>query len=258
MTTPRRTRATRAARLARHLGSAYASAVLRAPALAPTGRRQLAADLAREMLDVLQVRLEVRGEPPAGAPTLVVANHVSWLDMYVLNAVAGARFVAKSEVRGWPGFGTIAARFGTFFIVRGSYRDAARVRTAVAWALASGERVAVFPEGTTTDGTTVGRFYPALFQSAIDAGVPVQPVALRYCDVRGQRSEAPVFVGDTTILDSLTRVLREPLLTAEVVLGPALHAAGHTRRDLAELARRWIRGTFGLPWQPNVERRRAA
>jgi 1-acyl-sn-glycerol-3-phosphate acyltransferase len=258
VTTPRRTRARRAARLARHLGSAYASAVLRTPRLEPAGRRRLVADLAREMLDVLEVRLIVRGAPPAGAPALVVANHVSWLDMYVLNAVAGARFVAKSEVQGWPGFGTIADRFGTFFIVRGSYRDAARVRTAAARALAGGERVAVFPEGTTTDGTTVGHFYPALFQSAIDAGAPVQPVAIRYLDACGRRSHAPVFVGDTTILESLTQVLRQPWLAAEVTFGPALPPAGRTRRELAELARWWVRGTLGLPREPQAERRRAA
>ena len=258
MTTPRRTRARRAARLARHLGSAYANAVLRAQHLEPAGRRWLVTELARDMLDLFEVRLVVRGEPPAGAPALVVANHVSWIDMYVLNAIAGASFVAKSEVRTWPLFGTIAARFGTFFITRGSYRDAARVRTAAARALAGGERVAVFPEGTTTDGTKVGCFYPALFQSAIDVGAPVQPMAIRYLDAWGRRSDAPVFVGETTILTSVGLVLREPVLVAEVSLGPQLSPVGRTRRELAELTQRWIRGALGLPGERAAERRRAA
>ena len=254
MSAPRRT----SARLARHLLAIYASAVLRAPRLGPGERRELAARFAREMLDVLEVPLHVRGTPPAGGPALVVANHVSWLDMYVLNAVAGARFVAKSEMRGWPFFGTIAARFDTFFIVRGSYRDAARTRTAVAHTFREGERVAVFPEGTTTDGATVGRFYPALFQAAIDSGACVQPAALRYRDAHGRRSPAPIFVGDTTLLASVARVVREPALSAEVAFGPPLDPVGRTRRELAEEARRWIVATLGIGDEAPAARRVAA
>ncbi len=237
----RRARLRRAARLARHLARVYASARLRCPRLGSRARLELAAAFAREMLDALEVRPQVRGRPfPTTDPVLIVANHVSWLDMYALNAVAGARFVAKSEVRGWPFFGTIAQRFDTLFIVRGSYRDAARMRTEVARALREGARVVVFPEGTTTDGTTVGRFHPALFQSAIDARAPVQPVAIRYRDGRGAPSPAPVFVGDTTVLTSVARVIREPSLSVEVTFGPPLSPLGLTRKVLAERSRRWI------------------
>ncbi len=188
---------------------------------------------------------------------LIVANHVSWLDMYALSAVAGARFVAKSEVRGWPFFGTIALRFDTLFIVRGSYRDAARMRTEVARALGEGARVVVFPEGTTTDGTTLGRFHPALFQSAIDARAPVQPVAIRYRDGRGDPSPAPVFVGDTTVLASVARVIREPALSVELTFGPALSPLGVTRKVLAERSRRWIGEQLGVG-EGAVTRRRFA
>ena len=255
---PRSTHALRMARLVRHLAGVYASAVWHAPRLEPAERRELTVRFAREMLDVLQVRLHVRGTPCGRTPALIVANHVSWLDTYVLNAVAGARFVAKSEVRGWPFFGTIAARFDTFFIVRGSYRDAARMRTAVARALGLGERVAVFPEGTTTDGTTVGRFFPALFQAAIDARAPVQPAALRYRDAYGRPSAAPAFVGDTTVLASVRQVLREPVLSAEAIFGPSLDPAGRTRRELAEYARGWIVAALGMRERALAERRSAA
>jgi 1-acyl-sn-glycerol-3-phosphate acyltransferase len=247
---PPNTRAQRMARLVRHLAGVYGSAVWRAPRLEPAGRRELAARFAREMLAVLQVRLHVRGTPRERTPTLIVANHVSWLDMYALNAVGGARFVAKSEVREWPFFGTIARRFDTLFIVRGSYRDAARVRTEVAHALREGARVVVFPEGTTNDGTALGRFYPALFQSAIDARVPVQPVAIRYHDRHGERSAAPVFVGDTSVLASVTRVVREPSLSVEVTFGPPLSPLGSTRKALAERARRWIGDWLGRSHGP--------
>jgi len=257
-TARRSTRLRRAARLAHHLSRVYASARVRCPRLGPRARGELAAAFAREMLDALGVRAQVRGRPyPTTDPVLVVANHVSWLDMYALNAVAGARFVAKSEVRGWPFFGTIAERFDTLFIVRGSYRDAARMRTEVARVLRAGARVVVFPEGTTSDGTTVGHFHPALFQSAIDARAPVQPVAIRYRDARGGPSPAPVFVGDTTVLESVGRVIREPSLTVEVTFGPPLSPLGLTRKALAQRTRRWIAGQLGIR-EGTVTRRRFA
>ena len=131
------------------------------------------------------------------------------------------------------------------------------MRIAVARALGLGERVAVFPEGTTTDGTTVGRFFPALFQAAIDARAPVQPVALRYRDTHGRPSAAPVFVGDTTVLASVRRVLREPTLAAEAILGPSLDPAGRTRRELAEHTRDWIAATLGTGERASAERRAA-
>ena len=103
-------------------------------------------------------------------------------------------------------------------------------RFAATLAASEGEvEEAVFPEGTTTDGTTVGRFFPALFQAAIDARAPVQPVALRYRDAHGRPSAAPAFVGDTTVLASVRQVLREPVLSAEAILGPSLDPAGRTR-----------------------------
>ena len=258
-TAPRSTRLRRAARLARHLVHVYASARLRASGLRPRGRCELAAAFACDMLNALEVRPQVHGRPyPSTDPVLIVANHVSWLDMYALNAVAGARFVAKSEVRAWPFFGTIAARFDSLFIVRGSYRDAARMRTEVAHALREGARVVVFPEGTTNDGTTVGRFHPALFQSAIDARVPVQPAAIRYHDGRGAQSPAPVFVGDTTLLASVARVIREPSLSVEVTFGPSLSPLGVTRKVLAEHARRWIGERLGVGDGAVIRRRHAA
>src|SRR5205823_9733707 len=215
MSAPRRT----SARLARHLLAVYASAVLRAPRLGPGERRELAARFARDARrprgPAPRARDSTRGGTGAGSrQSRVLARHV--------RPQRGRRRTLRRQVgvRGWPFFGTIAARFDTFFIVRGSYRDAARTRTAVAHTFREGERVAVFPEGTTTDGATVGRFYPALFQAAIDSGACVQPAALRYRDAHGRRSPAPIFVGDTTLLASVARVVREPALSAEVAFGP--------------------------------------
>lgn len=193
---------------------------------------------AQRTLDALRVNLCVDGaRPVTDGPVLVIANHVSWLDVYALNAVMQARFLAKREVRSWPLIGFIADRSGTFFIVRRSVRDAARVKNRIAAELAAGHRVVVFPEGTTTDGTRIGRFYAAMLQAAVDAGAVVQPVAIRYSDRAGRLQPAAAFVDDMTFVESLGRVLRQPLINVELVFGAPIPAGGGNRRELTMVAR---------------------
>ena len=175
-----------------------------------------------------------------------MANHVSWLDVYAINCLLRARFVAKQEVGGWPFIGRMVAAFGALFIVRGSPRDAARVKTRIAAALRGGERVVVFPEGTTTDGTTLGRFYPALFQAAIEADAMIQPVAIRYTDANGRPTTAAAFIDDMTFMQSLHRITAAPAITAELMFGPPRSPQGHPRRALAAEHRAWIAQTLGI------------
>jgi 1-acyl-sn-glycerol-3-phosphate acyltransferase len=244
VTASRRTRVRRTLRLAAHLGVGWVGAAV-APRLAPARRRRLARRLARRTLAILDVRLIVHGTPPRRGPCLLVANHVSWLDVWALGAVCDARFVAKSEVRTWPVAGRIARGFDTLFIRRGSFRDAARVKDRVAAALAAGEIVAVFPEGTTTDGARVRPFHAALLQAAVDAAVSVQPVALRYPDVDGRPHPGPAFVGDTSFVASLRRVLRLPALRARLVFGEPIPAVA--RREVALRAQTAIARALGVP-----------
>ena len=195
-----------ARRLVRIVGAflfVWIVARLVAPWIGQARRRRLVGRLSAHVLAVIGIRLEIHGAVPANGPVLVVANHVSWLDVQVLNAVRALRFVAKSETRGWPICGGIAAGFDTFFLERGNVRDAARVKARVASALRAGQSVAVFPEGTTTDGRSLGRFYAALFEAAIEAGVPVQPAALRYPRADGAANPAAAFIDDMTFLESL-------------------------------------------------------
>jgi 1-acyl-sn-glycerol-3-phosphate acyltransferase len=216
-------------------------AVVVAPRLTPGRRGSLSARLAVRTLRTLHVRVRRLGAAPYDGPMLLVANHISWLDVYALNAlVGGPRSVAKSEVARWPFAGAIARGFGTFFHVRGSYRDAARVKNAVVLALRAGERVLVFPEGTTTEGGSVGRFHAALFQAAVDAGVPVQPVAIRYPMADGSLDPAASFVGEMTFVESLVRVLGRRRLEARLTFGPVLSSAGRTRRELAALSHAFV------------------
>jgi 1-acyl-sn-glycerol-3-phosphate acyltransferase len=216
--------------------------------LVPRTRRLVSARLARRTLGALAVRVRMTGSPTSiGRPRLFVANHVSWLDVYALGAWWPARFVAKIETASWPMAGTIARRFDALFIVRDSVRDAARVKARVAAALAAGDDVVVFPEATTTDGTRLGRFHPAMFQAAIDAGAVIQPIALRYRRPDGSPCPAAAFVGDDTFAASLLRVLREPAVVVDVHVGPGLSPAGWTRRELAARAQANVAAALGLP-----------
>ena len=208
------------------LAAALVIGFLLAPLLRGTALRWLA----RTMLRVLGIRLVRRG--PALRPgSLIVANHVSWLDILVLWAVAPMRLVAKGEVGGWPGIGVLAGISGAIFIDRSRPKALPRTVGEVAAALRSGRTVAAFPEGTTSCGLNQGRFRPALFQAAIDAGAPVVPASICY------DSTAAAFIGDDTLWASVRRVAALRSLTVTLVTAPALRPVpGADRRMLARAA----------------------
>lgn len=170
------------------------------------------------LLDILDVGLDVHGElPDDDAPVFIAANHVSWLDIWVINAVCPTLFVAKSEIRGWPVFGWLAARVGTLFIERARRVDTRKVNDRIVARLAiAGERIAVFPEGTTTDGSVVRPFHASLFQPAVGAGARVHPVAIRYVDAAGMRSAVPAYIDDLPLLQSMWRIAGAQGLRAEL------------------------------------------
>jgi 1-acyl-sn-glycerol-3-phosphate acyltransferase len=210
------------------------------PLLSPRQRMHRVGGWCARMLRLLGVSLQSEGVPRGGA-TLVVANHVSWLDILALNAVQPARFVSKADVRRWPLMGWLVACSGTLFIERARRRDALRVVHQMAEALKAGHTVAVFPEGTTSDGHGLLPFHANLLQAAIAAATPVQPVALRFSDRANGVSPAAAFVGDTHLLRSLWAVVTARGLRVQLVwLTP--EAASHAdRRALAER----VRGRIG-------------
>lgn len=192
------------------------------------------AQWSRDMLRIMGVQLEVRGQAPAAGPCLVVANHISWLDILVINAAQPVRFVSKADVLRWPLLGSLVAGAGTLFIERESRRDAVRMVQLMAERLQAGDRVAVFPEGTTGDGRGLLPFHPNLLQSAIAADAPIVPVALRYVKANSQeRHDAPVFVGSTTLVASIWTTLRARELTAVVHYTEPQTAQGRDRRAWA-------------------------
>lgn len=194
---------------------------------------------------ILGLRLEIRGKPVAGA-ALWVVNHISWIDIAALGGVAPVSFLSKSEVRGWPVIGWLAARGGTLFIRRGARGGADAAAEEITWHLIRGRRVILFPEATTTRGDLVRPFHPRLFSAAIRANVPVQPIALRYLPPAGfpRQAHHPTvpFVDDDTLPAHAWRVLGEPRIEVEIAFLAPLQSAGVERRALAESAHEAVAG----------------
>jgi len=175
----------------------------------------------------------------AGAPVLVVANHISWLDIVALGSIVPLQFVAKHEVQSWPGLGLLVAAAGTLFIRRGSAEQTARVLDEMTWSLASGGRVVVFPEGTSTDGSMVRRFHSRLFHAAIRTRVPVQAVTLHYS---GRSAGLAPFTGDADFASHLWRLLGEKACHVSVRASLPVASIGRTARSLAAEAHRDVMG----------------
>ncbi|MFJ7157047.1 lysophospholipid acyltransferase family protein [Streptomyces sp. NPDC101118] len=183
------------------------------------------------------IRVRVYGHPGPPGGRLVVPNHISWLDVPLVATALPGRMLAKSEVRGYPVLGALAARAGTLFIERDRLRALPATVDRITTALLDGTRITVFPEGSTWCGRAGGRFRPAAFQAALDARVPVQPVRIDYRLPDGSTATAPAFVGDDPLGTSLWRVVRARGVTAEIRLLPRIPAGRHAdRRSLARAA----------------------
>lgn len=188
-----------------------------------------------KLLHVLGVQLRPMGRFEAG-PQLIVANHISWLDIAAIHAVCPqARFVSKSDVKEWPLLGWLIGSAGTLFIERASKRDALRVVHQMAAALQAGDTVAVFPEGTTGTGHTLLPFHANLLQAVLPGATPVQPVVLRYAEPGHAVSPAVAFVGDTTLVGSIWSVVCARGLSVEVEVLPRQPSEGLDRRAVSAL-----------------------
>ena len=188
---------------------------------------------------ILGVRVRVSGKPPParGEAAMIAANHVSWVDIFAVMSVRPARFIAKSEIRAWPGAGWIADRAGTLFVHRARRHDTARINTRVHEALAQGDCVGLFPEGTTTEGDRLLRFHTSLFEPAIANAATIHPAAIRYRHADGTPCPELAFVGDMTFLQSVARVVRARGVVAQVAFAdPIAPDASLERRAAASLA----------------------
>ncbi|MCU0868051.1 MAG: 1-acyl-sn-glycerol-3-phosphate acyltransferase [Burkholderiales bacterium] len=204
----------------------------------------------KRLLRIVRVRVRVHGDLdalPSGAPALLLSNHVSWLDVFVVRASVECRFVAKSDIRDWPVLGWLVACQGTVFVQRTRRADTARVNASLASALARGEPMVVFPEGTTTDGTEVRAFHASLLQPVVAVSGYAVPVALRYRDASGARSDAAAYAGDRSLWDSAKLLTAEREVHADVHFLAPLAAAERHRRELAQAAAAAVATALGLP-----------
>jgi 1-acyl-sn-glycerol-3-phosphate acyltransferase len=228
-------RALRLSLLSFHLILGVALAGVAFPLCSPALRDRLIMVWARRMLSVLGVRARVGPAPILPGGALLVCNHVSWLDIYLIYAAQRVHFVSKSEVRAWPVAGWLAHKTGTLFLERGRRADTARVNAEMRALMQRGAWVAVFPEGTTSDGRGLRRFLPSLLQPAVELNCPIVPAALRYRTLTGEYSAAPAYIDQISLWQSFRQITSEPGLIAELHFGEPILPNGH-RRDLAAQA----------------------
>ncbi|OLT23636.1 hypothetical protein BJF78_31965 [Pseudonocardia sp. CNS-139] len=200
------------------------------------------------------VRLRIGGAGPVADGALLVANHMSWIEILAVCAIRPVRMIAKREVRDWPLIGAVAVRTGALFVDRAGLRALPATVAETADALRAGDVVGVFPEGTTWCGAAAGPFRRAAFQAAVDAGAPVVPVAVVLAAAGGAPTAEASFIGDETLWEALLRVLRMRDLECVLTVLPALEP-GTDRRALARRAADAVAGVTGVPHPMPAARR---
>lgn len=230
-----------------HLLSGVITVGLLFPFLDRSERDKRLSRWSARLLAVVGMRVVVQGRSPAirAGGALLVANHVSWLDIHLIHSLLPARFVSKAEVRDWPIIGWLADKGGrTLFLERTRKADARRMNALMAGHMQDGDCLALFPEGTTSAGETVLPFFPSLFQPAIDAEITVYPTLIRYLDEAGKPSSVPAYYGEMSLLESMHNILGASGQVIEITFLPALAARGQTRRELAKLTESAIRAAL--------------
>ncbi|MDR6383885.1 lysophospholipid acyltransferase family protein [Paraburkholderia caribensis] len=246
--------ALRKARLVVHLLHGMWTVWTRFPRATPQQRLELNRAWSLRMLQLCGMRLVVHNDGARlDEGALVVANHISWIDIYVINAWRPTPFVSKAEIRKWPVVGWLAQQLGTVFIQREKRSDAKRIMHELANRLNAGELMCVFPEGTTSDGVQLLPFHANMFQAAVSASRPVQPVCMMYEDAQGRQSTAPAYIGELSLGESLDALLRAGPLTAHVYVGAPL-APGADRRLLAAEAQASVGAALAALQDPEARR----
>jgi 1-acyl-sn-glycerol-3-phosphate acyltransferase len=195
-------------------------------------------------LRILGVRLAVTPAAQKMDGALLVANHISWLDIFVIYAIKRVHFVSKAEVERWPVAGWLAGKAGTLFIERAKKSDTARVNQEMRGILERGGCAAVFPEGTSSDGRHIRRFLPSLLQPAVDLGLPVVPAAVSYRRPDGSHCDAANYIDGISFAESLWRIAGEAAIHARFEFGAV--QKGDDRRSLALAAQTEVARLLGV------------
>ena len=232
-----------------HIARATAAVALFFPFYGNGQRMYYAQRWSRQLLRILAIRLTADGGPPRRhpVPVMIVANHVSWLDIFAINAVRKVRFVAKSEIRRWPVFGWLCAQGSALFIERTRRHHTAHINEQVVAALRQGDTLVVFPEGYTSAGDVVLPFHASLLQPALACDAMLYPVAIRYTRADGSLCSEADYEGDKSMFGSLLLMVTQPVICARLQFLAPLACAGRHRRELAHEAARLIAGALGAP-----------
>ena len=224
-------------RMALHLLAGLATVALAFGWLDDAARAKRRREWSRKLLAILGITLQCDADRlPEGC--LIVSNHISWVDIFAINALLPAAFISKAEVRNWPAIGWLASRNDTVFLRRGSRGHARIVNAEIAAMMDSGKVVALFPEGTTTDGTHVQHFHAALLQPAINARRPIVPLAISYHNADGSRSLAAAYDGDVSLGQSMMSIAGANSLAVRLQFAPAIDTTEQPERRVVGLRAR--------------------
>lgn len=249
MPTPFPVRLLRIGRIGLHLLHGVLKTLFWLPRMVPSARDECIRAWSGKFLTILNIRVVCHGHVPTTPPqrALIVANHISWIDIWAIKQAFPVNFVAKSEVRNWPIIGWLAQQVGTLFIERARRHDTGRTASSMEAGLRDHACLCLFPEGTTTDGTDLKPFKTGLLQSAINTEATVWPVALRYPTPDGRINTGIAYDGDTTLLESMLAVLKQREITVELHFAEPIVATGAERRHLSHQARHAISSLLHLP-----------
>lgn len=239
-----------------HLASAMLILRFTWPRADAARRHEIAVRWSQDLMAILAIRVRTEGRAPPHARhgAMIAANHVSWADIFAIASVRHTRFIAKSEIRDWPLAGWLAERSGTIFIRRARRHDTARINAQVHDALAEGDCVGLFPEGTTTEGDRLLKFHSSLFEPAVANRARVYPVAVRYEDPEGRPLRTAAYVGDLSFAQSVGLVIRTRVTVVHVRFAEPIATDGLTRQVVAQEAQRRVASLLGLPHTPHTAR----
>ncbi len=198
---------------------------------------------------VVPKEISLVGEQPLSSlagPMLIAANHVSWLDIFVINAIQPAHFVAKSDIRSWPLVGILCDRSGTIFVERARRTAVREVLQVMVDHLSTAGIVAVFPEGTTGDLYSLKPFHSNFLQAAVSSKAPIVPLGLAYLDARGKVADSVQFIEDTTFVASTLRIMAQPVIHAQLIATKPIRVDTQSRHELCSLTEQQISQALGV------------
>ncbi len=218
------------------------------PRLSLTRRRAMLRWWSAKLLRILNISPRVAGPAPGAHErgAMIAANHVSWIDIFVISSVRPTCFIAKDEVLQWGMIGWIAEAAGTLFIRKTEWRHALRINEVVATALAEGQCVGLFPEGITTEGDTLLKFHSSLFQPAVANDAHVHPAAIRYERSDGSLCREMSFRGERTFMESMRLIIDEPSVVARISFAAPVETSGTHRRQVAAVTRGRVAALLGI------------